>query len=67
MLTLGQHVSGKPRRMGTGDVCPVLGELAIACCPGSVEPSEDRSAGTGLLESVSVTGDGAEAWFSGAV
>ena len=43
----GQHVSREPRRMGMGDACPVLGELAVSCCPGSVEPSEDRSEGTG--------------------
>ena len=43
-----------------GDVCPVLGELAIACCPGSVEPSEDISEGAGAVEtSLSVTGGAA--------
>ena len=44
--------------MGMGDVCPVLGELAVSCCPGSVEPSEDRSEGPGLVgASMSVRGD----------
>ena len=52
-----------------GDVCPVLGQWLFPCSLGSVEPSEDRSDGTGPVEaSVSVRG----AWniqgcFSGAV
>jgi hypothetical protein len=36
--------------MSMRDVCPVLGELAISCCPGPVEPSEDRSEATGPVE-----------------
>lgn len=53
---------GGTQKNGYGDDCPVLGELAVSCCPGSME-------GTGPVEAaVHVTGDGASGGcFSGVV
>jgi hypothetical protein len=42
MLTLGARDFREPRRMALGDIHPVLGDLVVSCCPGSVEPYEDR-------------------------
>ena len=43
MLTLGRGVSGETRAMGMGVFVQSLKSWLFPCCPGPVEPSEDRS------------------------
>ena len=53
--------------MDIGGVCSVLGELSFPCCPGSVEPSEDKSEGTGAVEASVTRTVASQGCFSGAV